>query len=162
METVNFVAIPGFSKYETNGKTVRNATTKKALNLSSGRNSFQMLDDNGSNRSVTLATIKEKAAKNLEKASKKPEVQGNPRARKDGSKKAVILALHRDGKTIDQIVEKTGYQKGTVNEAVYKHTVLSLFDKGLSAEKISEKTGYKLRGIITHIEKYRSGDRASA
>lgn len=82
-----FIVIPGYSKYSTNGKVVKNVSTNKVQSVKTGTDKFQLFADGGQRNTLNLEKIK-----SLLPAEEKPKKEVKP---KDDADKVVVLTEHK-------------------------------------------------------------------
>lgn len=153
---MNYRQIKGFSKYETNGKQIKNIKTGNEMNVKTGTNKFQLTDDKGKRKSLTLAQVNDLVILQPLKASaaaKKAPAKKEPAASKKESKKSQILKLYNAGKTAHEISVSTGFKLNTVTITIKVERIQEAHRKGLKPDAIVKETGYTLAAVLRNIPK---------
>ena len=164
---MKFEMIKGFAKYETNGKQIKNVKTGNIMAVKAGTDKFQLTNDDGKRKALTMVQIKGmmkllkkepvlkivKGAGKTAPAATKPAATKAAPAVKKVSKKAQILELKGKGLTAHEIAKKTGFSYNTISVTIKVDTILAAHAKGLKPAAIAKETGYKLSTVMNEIPK---------
>jgi hypothetical protein len=142
----DYKTLPGYKDYEVNSALiVRSKKTGKVQQIPKGKKKYLLFNDKGGRSSIGPDEIKSLVSFTAVKKAG---------AKREGTAKEIILALHAQGKTAKQICEKhPEFKYNSVYIAIKVHTILSLHKKGLTPKLISEKTGFSEKSIVWQINK---------
>lgn len=152
-KSANFRIVPGLTKYEFNGNILRNYKTKKILSFKTGRNKYQLMDDNGENRNLSNDDLR-----NLIPEEK---IQDKP-IKKEKIEKQKKVKISNVEIQPDLESEKLKVSDFSKKDIVYsdfknhkKHYMLHL--KGCDSKEINELTEAPIPSIKRDIWRYLVG-----
>lgn len=127
-----FTALPGFKKYEFDGKIVRNVKTKAIISLQKNTGKYQLEDNSGKRVTLSadqvkkLVPIEVKVSKAAVKSAVKKGIKAGAKEVTKAPKKVSLMEqsyrMHLDGKEKPAISKALGIPQASVNWNIWAYT----------------------------------------